>query len=249
MEENKDYRSGVLFRCSQLGKIMTEPKDKTQELGETCKTYLVEEGIEEKYGRNKELVNRYIKKGLQAEQDAITLYSRVKKTMFKKNEFCLSNRYISGTPDLYTGPIIHEAGTIIDIKCSWDIFTYFKATTKDLNKLYYYQLQGYMALTGATEAVLAYCLVDTPEPLVEQEIRNLEYKMGKTSVTDNNYVAAAKEIQRLSKYDDIPMHERVTEITVERNDADIERIYDRVKLCRKWMNENLFKTKEELVKT
>lgn len=234
--------SEIVFRCSSLGKIMTQAKDKSEALSETCKSYLVEKGIEERYGRSRELVNKFVKKGLQAEEDAITLYSRLKKELYKKNGFALHNRYIVGTPDLYAGPIIHEAETIIDIKCSWDVFTYFKATTKDLNKQYYWQLQGYMALTGAQKAILAYCLINTPQPLVYQELKQLEYKFGNVSPTDKSYIRACEEVERLAKYDDVPMHERVTEIEIDRNDADIERIYERVKECRKWMNENLFKT-------
>ncbi len=35
------------------------------------------------------------------------------------------------------------------------------------NKDYYFQLQGYLWLTNKTEAVLAYCLIDTPLEIVE----------------------------------------------------------------------------------
>ena len=58
--------------------------------------------------------------------------------------------------------------------------------------------------------------------------------------TDEIFQAAAAELEFSMMYDDIPLAERVNEIEFERSDADIERIYERVKQCRTYMNENLF---------
>src|SRR5690606_5805153 len=66
-------------RASQLGRIMTGSRDKTDPLGETCKAYLMEAYIEEVFGREKEISNKYFEKGLAQEEDGITLYSRVTK--------------------------------------------------------------------------------------------------------------------------------------------------------------------------
>ena len=150
---------------------MTQPRAKGEELSETCKTYLTEVYVNERFKRRKEISNRYIEKGLAVEEDSITLYSRVKKVPFFKNEQRFSNDYIIGTPD-------HVGEFVLDIKSSWDIFTFTNTTREDLNKNYYWQLQGYMALTGKREARLAYCLVDTPDQLIEDEKRKLAWKMG-----------------------------------------------------------------------
>ena len=232
----------ILFRCSSLGHIMTESKSKG-DLSETTKAHLCDKFVSAKYGRETDIQSKYLKKGLAVEEDAITLYSLETKTLFKKNEFTLSNRYIVGTPDLFTGSIIHEAQCVIDVKSSWDIFTYFRAHRDKLNKMYYWQIMGYMALTGAQIGKIVYCLVNTPDPLLFDEMNRLKWKMGVLNEdTDEVYQQAFKELERLAKYEDIPRSERIHEIVVDRNDADIERIYERVKECRKWMNENLFKT-------
>lgn len=230
----------TLFRCSSLGSIMTDSRSKTEPLSETAKTFLAEKYVSERYGRDADVINKYIRKALCVQDDAVALYSKLKKQLYKRNEFTLSNRYISGTPDLFTGPIIHEAETIIGIKSSWNVHTFFRNHNERLIKAHYWQLQGYMALTGAQSACLVYCLVNTPQVIITDEVQQLQRQMRVINPgTDKNFQRAATELERLAKYDDIPMHERVIDICVERNDADIERIYERIKLCRKWMKENL----------
>lgn len=233
----------ILFRCSSLGYIMTDSRSKSETLSETTKTHLVDKFVSAKYARETDIQNKYIEKGLAVEEDSITLFSRVKKEFFKKNEENLTNEFISGTPDLFTGSEVRKSDLVIDVKSSWDIFTFFRATQDKLNKMYYWQLQGYMALTGAKSARLVYCLVNTPPPLIFDEMNKLKWKMGVINPdTDKLYQEACAEIEKVMKYDDIPMEERVNEITIERNDADIERLYERVQQCRNYMNQFLFKS-------
>lgn len=237
----------ILFRCSSLGHIMTEPRSKSETLSETTKTHLVDKFVSVKYGRETDIHSRYTTKGLMVEEDSITLFSRHTKTFYMKNEETLTNEFISGTPDLYEGEDIRSADRIIDVKSSWDIYTFFRAANNGLNKRYFWQLQGYMALTGAKTATLAYCLVNTPEVLITDQKRKLSWSMNLIDAdTDTNYQQACEEINKLSVYDDIPMGERIYQITVERDDEAIERLYERVKACRKWMNENLFKIQEPI---
>lgn len=232
--------SEILFRCSSLGYIMTESRSKSEPLSETAKTHCIDVMVSERYGRHTDIDNKYIRKGLAVEEDSITLYSRVKKIYFSKNEMHLLNGYIKGTPDLYIGEAINKADVIIDIKSSWDIFTYFRAIQPErINAKYYWQLQGYMALTGASEARVAYCLVNTPDAILSDEKRRLMWKMNVLSDTDETYEEACREIDKLGTYNDIPMAERVSEITIQRNDGDIARLYERVELCREYITKHL----------
>jgi len=230
----------IKFRCSSLGHLMTESRSKSEPISETTKTHLVDVYVSEVYGRHTDIFNKYISKGNAVEDDSITLFSRVNKEFFTKNEKHLSNDYIKGTPDLYRGSSIETATEIIDIKSSWDIFTYFRTRSKDMNKLYYWQLMGYMALTGAETATLAYCLVDTPDTLVNDEKRKLHWKMGLIDDQNPDFIEACEKIDKLSKYDDIPLKDKVYTINFERNETDINRIYQRVMEAREWMNKNLF---------
>lgn len=233
--------SKIKFRASSTGYLMVEPKSKNELISETTKTHLVDVFVSNKYGRNTDIHTRYTTKGLMVEEDSITLYSRFKKCFYLKNDQHLENDFIKGTPDLFVGESISKAEIIIDVKSSWDIFTFFRATQEKLNKQYYWQLQSYMALTGAKNAILAYCLVNTPDTLINDEKRKLLWKMNAGTEDNELYQEACVELERLMTYDDIPLEERVFEIVIERNDADIERLYQRVAQCREYMNENLFK--------
>lgn len=233
--------SQTLFRCSSIGHLLTEPKSKKDKdagnLSESAKTHCVDIFVSRKYNRQTDIQNRYVQKGLMVEEDSITLYSRYKKTFFKKNVQQLANDFIQGTPDLFTGPEIGKAERIIDVKSSWDIFTFFRTQTKAINSDYYWQLQGYMALTGAKTATLAYCLVDTPLILIEDEKRKLMYKMGAATSENKDFQEACEELEQLMTYGDIPLQEKVIEFQIDRCDEDIELMYDKVKRARIYLDE------------
>lgn len=226
-----------LFRCSSLGHIMTGARDKSDPLGESCKTHLVDVFVSQKYGRQTEIINKYVEKGLAVEEDSITLYSRINKTMFFKNDQRLTNSYIQGEPDLFIGKEIRRSHTIIDVKSSWDLFTFNRVRTKPLNKLYYWQGQGYMALTGARNYRVAYCLINTPEIMIQDEVRKMMWKMAVTTEDNPIFQEGREELEKSMRYDDIPMNERIIEFNFERNDRDIEALYNKILLCREYLNE------------
>ena len=62
----------ILFRCHSLGNLMTNDNS-GKKLGKTCKKYLVEVYINEKYNRQKDISNRYTEKGLAVEDLIIDL--------------------------------------------------------------------------------------------------------------------------------------------------------------------------------
>ena len=150
-------------------------------------------------------------------------------TFFKKNEENFKNDYISGTPDI----ILKDK--IIDIKSSWDIFTFHKAKKDEINKAYDWQLQGYMALTGAKEAELAYVLTDTPEHILDGEKRSLAYKLGLGSENDIKFKHLFDYIEKNGKYSDIIIKERIFVKKVERCDQKIAKIYQKVEFCRNFL--------------
>lgn len=245
MQTNKP----ILFRCSKLGAIMTDPKSKSETLSETTKTYLREVYINLKYGRYKDFTSDAIKKGLATEEDALTLFSIQKMRQFNKNEEHLRNDYIMGTPDSYEGNSILEATNIIDIKSAWDLFTFHDSKSEKVNKNYYWQMQGYMWLTGALTATLVYCLINTPDTLIQDQKRRLGWQMG---LIDNEasqeYIDACANIDRNSIFDDIPNSERIFEIKIERNNEDIERLIERIIACRTYMEENYHLLNQSLTK-
>ena len=182
------------FHCSSLSNLMVKSR-KADEPSETTKSFLRELWVQETFGRQKiEMIgNKYTTKGIMCETDSIELFERVTgKTYFKNNEQ-LENEYIVGTPDL-------KKPDLVDIKTSWDLFTYAGVDEKKAMKDYYYQLAGYMWLTGEESATLAYCLVNTPDILANDELYRLSFKLpdDQTELYRHNYI-----------YDDIPEDMRV----------------------------------------
>lgn len=220
------------FHPSSLGLLMTEARAKGEVIGETTKAHLAECFVSHKYGRKKDITNKYIEKGLLAEEDSMDLYTLVKDKLFVKNTDVIENNFFVGTPDIITET------EVIDLKTSWDIFTFHSVMVKPVNKMYYWQLQSYMDLTGKKEAKLVYCLVNTPFKLVEDEKRKLIYTMGIIDPdTDEAYLLAVKNIELNSNFDDIPMENKYIEFSFERDDNAIELAHERVKICREFLNE------------
>lgn len=198
-------------------------------LSDTAKNYIEERYIALKYGRHNDFVNRFVVKGLQVEEDSLTLFSKFTKTFHAKNETHFSNHWITGTPDIIT------SDHVIDIKSSWDIFTFTRAKRK-LNPMYYWQLMGYLWLTGLEKATIAYCLINTPEQLIDDEKRRLKYKMGVIDDENELYIDACKQLEKEMKFDDIPISNRVHTWEIIRSESAIRKIEQRVELCRGYFN-------------
>jgi hypothetical protein len=193
---------------------------------------LIECYVSKKYGRNKDVTNKFIEKGLLAEEDSFDLYTLVKDKLFIKNEKTFENDFFIGTPDIVDGNLI------VDIKTSWDIFTFFSVMGKPINKMYYWQLQSYMDLTGANEAKLVYCLVNTPFKLVEDQKKKLMWTMGVIDPeADDAYLKACEQVDKNSIYDDIPIENKYIEFSIPRDQSAIEKSHERVKFCRNFLNQ------------
>lgn len=234
------------FHCSSLGVLMTNPRSgpvnqwKTGVLSETTKGELLNIWIEAKYRRTKMDSNKYVEKGLQVEEDGITLYSRVTKKMYTKNIVTFENDFIIGTPD-----IIHDS-IVRDIKCSWSIHSFFENFVKPLSKPYAYQINGYRDLTDCDSGKLVYTLINTPPELVEAEKSKLRYKMALIDPEANGvYNMAVEEIERNNNFDDIPINDRWIEFAVP--EIDMGEVYERVPMWRKFMNELLNSKNEPVI--
>lgn len=224
------------FHPSSWGKIMTNTRD-GKGMGETCKEHLLECWIQETYGRKKDFTNKYMEKGSLQEEESITLYSLCTKKFYKKNTEEISNDYLIGTPDLYEGETILTAEKVKDIKTSWDIFTFYKVFHNPINPIYKWQLQGYNALTGAKEAGLVYCLVDTPFHLIEDAKKKLMWTMGVIDPDINpEYLKQCAQIEKNMIFDDIPKEKRYIEFIIDRDDEMISKGYERIEECRYFMN-------------
>lgn len=229
----KELKSAI-SKAEKIAKIKIELEllEQTKydiELSETCKSYLVQTYILEKYGRVKEVTSKEMKKGILIEDDSINLVSVIDGFLYSKNTERFSNDFITGTPDIINGD------EIIDVKSSWDIFTFLSNIQDPISDMYYAQLQGYMALTGAKIGTIAYCLTDTPQSIVEGEKYNLLRHLDVATEEDPMYKKEVQKLERNRTFGDIPIEERVLTFSISRDDDYIEKTYRKVEKCRAFL--------------
>ena len=197
------------FRCSSLGKLMTEPRSKSEGvLSVGAKTYIRELAAQEIFGVEFEISSKAIEKGIEVEGDSIDLLNSVRGLSLFKNTERKSNDFITGECDLFDS----EAKRGHDIKSSWSIAT-FPITVADCeDRLYEWQMRGYMALWNADEWEVNYCLVDTPDRLI------------------------GFEPMPLHVVSHLPEWMRVTTWTVKRDLDKEAAIYEKVKAANEYLN-------------
>ena len=252
----------LIIRCSSLGRLMADDKGSTitakqletlnglknkikltekqaelrdalelklnakPELSIGAKSFIKEIVLFDKYGIRQEINNKYLDKGLEVEDLSIELASIVLDTGFlMKNDERFTNEYLTGEPDVLE--------PLIDVKSSWSAatFPFFDDTLK--NKLYEWQLKGYMMLTGKKEAWLVYALINTPMQLVEDEMRRVSWKRGELGEVSEE---VEREVLSFHTFDDIPVEKRVKAFKVEYTEADEKKIIEKVELARKYYN-------------
>lgn len=197
------------FRCSSIGKLMTEPRSKSEGvLSVGAKTYIRELAAQEIFGVEFEISSKAIEKGIEVEGDSIDLLNSVRGLSLFKNTERKSNEFITGECDLFDA----EAKRGHDIKSSWSIAT-FPITVADCeDRLYEWQMRGYMALWDADEWEVNYCLVDTPDRLI------------------------GFEPMPLHVVSHLPEWMRVTTWTVKRDLEKEAAIYEKVKAANEYLN-------------
>lgn len=211
------------IRCSAIGKIMTNPRSKSEVLSQTTKSYLQELALEEMYGIKKEFNSRYTDKGNEVEQDSIELTERVLELGFvTKNEDYFENDYIKGTPDIITDKMV------IDVKSSWNALTFPWFEDELPNKDYYYQVQGYLWLTGKQFGMVAYCLVNTPENIVNDEIRRTAWAKYEIEPSEETI----RDVMSAHNFDHIQEDRRVKAFLFNYDEHVIEQIKTRIEECR-----------------
>lgn len=185
------------IRCSSLPTLMTSPRTKGEVLSETAKSQIIKIAKEDFYGYINQIDSKYLKKGVEVENESIKLLNQVRLSDYKKNEVRIENDFLTGECDIND----EENDEIIDIKSSWSLDT-FPALPTDINiKDYEMQLRGYMMLYGRSKASVCYCIVDTPDELCKYEN------------------------QSLHKVSHIDAFHRVTLLTIER-DLEIEKLIE-----------------------
>jgi hypothetical protein len=200
-------------------------KDALPKLSKTPMTYIEELAVLDKYGIKKDFHSRYVAKGLEVEDEAIQIAGDVLGWDFvDKNEENFQNEFVTGTPDIIHGDLL------ADVKSSYDITTFPFFAKEVPNQDYFWQMQSYMWLTGTEQAELCYVLVNTPEMIVQDEIRRESWNRREIEISEEceEYVRSKHE------FDHVPMEKRVKRFIIKRDEDAINHIKESVLLCREY---------------
>lgn len=199
-----------LFRCSSLGRLMTNPKTaKEGPLSVGARTYIRELAAQEIFAVEFEVSAREMEKGILVEPDSIAMLNRVRGLSLTKNIERRTKDGLTGECDLYDAP--RKCGH--DIKSSWSAKTFPISEADCRDSDYEWQCRGYLALWDAEEWHVDYCLLDTPEHLIGYEPMQLHI------------------------VGHIPEHLRLTTWTVKRDAEKEKAIFERIKHARTYYAE------------
>ncbi len=181
----------IKFRCSSAGRLMTEPKSKSEgPLSVGAKTYIRELVAQDIFGVEFEVDGKALQKGIECEDEGIALFNRVYGRSLTKNAERRTDEYLTGESDL------PDVDCVTDIKLAWSVAT-FPLCEDDIastqRALYQWQLRAYMRLWNLPRARLAYCLVDTPERLIGYEPLQLHVV---SHIPEHLRVTVCMEIER-----------------------------------------------------
>ena len=205
-----NYLKPLIVHASECYKMMTNPRNKSDELSETTKTWLKEKAVEELLCLRNSVNTQPIMKGEICKQDSIDFYNKVKRKGYKRNSVTLEKYGFSGTPDLVGNDCV------VKIVTSWDAttFPFFGDEVCKLIKKYGHdwQCRVYMMLFDMNSAVVSYCLIDTPtvtpngEPLLHKwDDRSLHRFEGKV---DAQKRVSTSEVMERDQLIELKMLER-----------------------------------------
>jgi len=210
---------------SAIGSIMPTPKgDGIVSVGTA--TILQKWAKEQIYGKSESfnVSSKYTRKGVEMEDLAIEfLINNSDLAWEMKNQTTYENDFLIGTPDLVFPDLI------VDIKCSYSCFTFPLFDTK-CNPDYVWQVQGYMELTGAKKAIVAYILMDAPEEVITQEAYALARKEG-SELTEEITERAREQMT----YSHLPPKMRIKLFHIQHDPIQVEKIKDKVADCRAYL--------------
>jgi hypothetical protein len=145
---------------SALGKLMTAPKTKSEQLSETAKSEIRKIAKEQFFGFSSSITTKPMLKGKDWEEESIALVNQVRGTFYVKNKERFENEFLTGEPDIILDNMV------IDVKTSWSLETFPATSEEGMNKDYMWQLMAYCWLLNKSHAELIYCMIDTDDTLL-----------------------------------------------------------------------------------
>lgn len=229
-----DKEKGELLRLMEL-----QENSKKVILSDTCIEYLMEAYAWHTEGMvsiKKEIGIDAFERGRAAEEDSITLLSRVDKVLYTKNTERYGNEFLTGEHDVHDGELVEEATIITDVKSCEDFPIFLKKINNGLDPGNKEQVQGYMDIHGINRGQIAYCLPNFPLTMMNDVKRKLFYKGDYVTEESPEFLRKWEKLQHSMTFDQLPPQKRVFKIPIEPfTEIEKQKIYDRVKICREWL--------------
>ena len=204
----------------------------------SCESYLISLFGYLKYGRRPVLkgdVPIRLIKGTRSEVRATEMVEKVTVHKLHKYKTPIGNDYLKGKLDVLDAPTIDASKLIVEIKNSSNLHQFLKSAKEPLPIKIFYQMQGYLALTGKERGIVYYCLVDMPDDVIQEQHELLARELCPDGVITDLFEEEWAEKERGFRFQDIPEEERIIPFPVDRDEKIIENIYEKIELCREWL--------------
>lgn len=271
-KENKPLSESELEKLNKIkakisiGKVLTktdntnyekfskreEAQDKPFLISKTNETILKKIYSREKYGKYVQSISSdytpSMINGTMSETKSLELLSEVIGKKIKVSKDTISNNVLKGKIDGYTGRSLYKANHVYEVKTAtnYESFLGFLDTSEEKTK-HYWQLMGYLAITGAKSGSIVHCCVSYHPNIITSEINKYLYKIRGLDISQERVDSEIAKIRNNLTFDEIPKNERVIILTIDRNEEDIELINKRAVLFREWLND--FDTKMSIMNT
>jgi hypothetical protein len=202
-------------------------RDAPPQLSQGAKTRVDEQFLADAFGINRDFWSKETDKGNECEDESIKLFAKVAGIFgIKKNEQKFENDFFKGTPDIVTDD------AVIDIKTSFSgsTFPWFANKLPETN--YFYQVQAYLYLTGRQNGFVAYCLTNSNDDQIQDEVRRESWRQKIIDPTDEQLDAIETKVYSQMTFDHIDDALRVKIFEIPRDEDVINKMIERVKLCR-----------------
>lgn len=202
-----------LFRCSSLHKLIGDGRSKAAVISDTAKSAIRDIVKEDLYGFRSFTGNQYTQKGNLLEDLAIEMSGKMRYRNYQKHVGRVENELITGECDV----LDLERKLIIDTKVTWDIGTHPFFADEAMEKVkkagYDVQMQAYMWLYDCDVANIDFWLFPCPPELL------------------NGWDDIDQLVHLVEKID---IRERKTTVVIERDEAIIQKIKDKVPHCQEY---------------
>lgn len=224
MKKRDDYKKrlvtlkGLTLKQEEHLQELQDRDGAEPELSVGAKTYLKEVWLWHEKGFREDISSKHIRKGLQAEEDALKLISIVDGVMYAKNEERKTMNHITGECDANTYFKEIKKRVIDDTKCSWNPKTFMSA---DLTTLYEWQGRSYLYLYDADIFRLRNCLVDCPPDVYADELKKFCWNNNIIDETLDEYKELIEQFERNFMYEhsgNYTQEERVKTFVLEREE-------------------------------